>query len=61
MEHYPELEQRGVTKDVTHTPLERIPPGYPSYCCREWELIYGARVGKCGLCGQTPTRSEVKE
>ena len=24
------------------------------YCCREWPLALGVRIGRCGYCGEVP-------
>lgn len=26
-----------------------------AHCCREWEVVLGEKVGRCGLCGERPT------
>ena len=25
-----------------------------AYCCREWSVILGVRIGRCGYCGERP-------
>lgn len=30
-------------------------PTYIGFCCREWILTIGHKVGTCGYCGEVPT------
>ena len=29
-------------------------PTYIGFCCREWILALGHKVGRCGYCGERP-------
>ena len=37
------------------SPVEAPLPTYDAECCRVWPIVYGYRVGRCGLCGERPT------